>query len=92
MRLLYGVRYTDLGPFRAIRFEALQEMSMDDRTFGWTIEMQIKAHRMGLRIAEVPVSYRKRVGVSKITGTVSGTIRASAKILFTIGAFALKRR
>lgn len=89
MRWLWGADYTDLGPFRAIRFRDLLALNMQDKTFGWTIEMQIKAVRAGLRIREVPVSYRKRVGVSKITGTISGTVKASAKILWTIGRFAL---
>ena len=89
MRWGWGADYTDLGPFRAIRFRDLLALDMQDKTFGWTIEMQIKAVRAGLRIREVPVSYRKRVGVSKITGTVTGTIKASAKILWTIGRFAV---
>ncbi len=84
IRLLYGHRYTDLGPFRAIRREAYERLGMEDADFGWTCEMQVKALRAGLRVAEVPVSYRKRVGVSKITGTVSGTLRAGWKILWTI--------
>ncbi|HMB90957.1 MAG TPA: glycosyltransferase family 2 protein [Rhodothermales bacterium] len=90
MRLFWGVRYTDLGPFRAIRFADLLALGMEDKTFGWTIEMQIKAALAGLRITEVPVSYRKRVGISKITGTISGTLKASAKILWTIARYALK--
>ena len=90
MRLFWGVRYTDLGPFRAIRFSDLLRLDMQDKTFGWTIEMQIKAHLAGLRILEVPVSYRKRTGVSKITGTVQGTIRASVKIVWTLARFALR--
>lgn len=89
MRWIWGAEYTDLGPFRAIRFRDLLALDMQDKTFGWTIEMQIKAVRAGLRIREVPVSYRKRVGVSKITGTISGTVKASAKILWTISRFAL---
>ncbi len=89
MRLFWGARYTDLGPFRAIRFDRLLALNMQDKTFGWTIEMQIKAVQAGLRIREVPVSYRKRVGVSKITGTVSGTVKASVKILWTIAKYAL---
>jgi len=84
MRLLWGARYTDLGPFRAIRTDALERLGMRDRDFGWTIEMQIKAHRCGLRVTERPVSYRPRIGASKISGTVSGTLRAGAKILWTI--------
>ena len=92
MRLFWGARYTDLGPFRAIRFPALLALEMEDKTFGWTIEMQIKAVRRGLRYAEVPVSYRRRVGVSKITGTVAGTAKASAKILWTIAKYAASGR
>ncbi|WP_272493458.1 glycosyltransferase family 2 protein [Rhodocaloribacter litoris] len=92
MRLLWGARYTDLGPFRAIRFADLLALGMEDETFGWTIEMQIKAVLAGLRYTEVPVSYRRRVGVSKITGTVSGTVKASAKILWTIAKYGIKAR
>lgn len=87
MRLLFGVRYTDLGPFRAINYERLMQLGMTDRNFGWTVEMQIKAARAGLRILEVPVPYRRRIGRSKISGTLSGTIRAGAKILYTIGRY-----
>lgn len=88
MRLFWGGRFTDLGPFRAIRFDALLALDMQDTTYGWTVEMQIKALRSGLRYAEVPVSYRRRIGVSKITGTLSGTLRASYKILWTIARYA----
>jgi hypothetical protein len=84
IRLLYGHRYTDLGPFRAARWEALERLGMSDPDFGWTAEMQVKALAAGLRVAEVPVSYRRRLGVSKITGTVSGTLRAGYKILWTV--------
>jgi glycosyltransferase involved in cell wall biosynthesis len=84
IRLLYGHRYTDLGPFRAVRWEALERLEMSDPDFGWTAEMQVKALRHGLRVTEVPVSYRRRVGVSKITGTVAGTLRAGHKILWTV--------
>lgn len=87
--LFWSVRFTDLGPFRAIRYHSLIALGMGDETFGWTVEMQIKAARSGLRCAEVPVSYRRRIGVSKITGTVSGTIRASWKILWTIARHAV---
>jgi hypothetical protein len=89
MRLLFRVRYTDLGPFRAIRREALERLGMRDRNFGWTVEMQIKAARAGLRIREVPVPYRRRVGQSKISGTLRGTIRAGYKILYTIAKYGL---
>ena len=91
IRARWGVRFTDLGPFRAATWDALEAIGMTDTTFGWTVEMQVRAARLGLRTAEVPVSYRRRVGVSKITGTVSGTVRAGAKILATIGAHALRR-
>lgn len=91
IRLLYGHRYTDLGPFRAVRWSALRRIGMEDTNFGWTCEMQVKALRAGLTVAEVPVSYRRRVGVSKITGTLSGTLRAGAKILWTIGRYSFSR-
>lgn len=84
MNMMPGARYTDLGPFRAIRYRSLVELEMQDEDFGWTIEMQIKACHQGLRIKEIPVSYRRRIGVSKISGTVSGTIKAGYKILYTI--------
>jgi glycosyltransferase involved in cell wall biosynthesis len=84
IRLLYGHRYTDLGPFRAALWPALERLGMADPDFGWTAEMQVKALRHGLRVAEVPISYRRRVGVSKITGTVVGTVRAGYKILWTV--------
>lgn len=84
IRIFYKVKFTDLGPFRAIKYEKLISLGMEDKTFGWTVEMQIKAAKNGLKCTEVPVSYRKRVGVSKITGTVYGTIMASYKIIWTI--------
>jgi len=84
IRALYGYRFTDLGPFRAISWSALESLEMSDPDFGWTAEMQVKALRRGLRVTEVPVSYRKRVGVSKITGTLRGTILAGYKILWTV--------
>lgn len=91
IRLFWGVRFSDLGPFRAIRAVALHDLAMADRDFGWTVEMQVKAARRGLRCVEVPVSYRRRVGRSKITGTIRGTLRASHKILATILREALRR-
>jgi glycosyltransferase involved in cell wall biosynthesis len=84
IRGLYGERMTDLGPFRAILWPRLVELGMNDRDFGWTVEMQVKAARAGLRYLEVPVSYRKRIGTSKISGTLSGSVRAGWKILYTI--------
>lgn len=92
IRLLYGHRYTDLGPLRAIRWDAYVKIGMQDTNFGWTCEMQVKAVRVGLAIAEVPVSYRRRVGVSKITGTVWGTLRAGYKILWTIAKYGVGNR
>jgi glycosyltransferase involved in cell wall biosynthesis len=79
----YGHRYTDLGPFRAIRAEALQKLAMRDRNYGWTIEMQIKALRHKMTVVEVPVSYRRRVGVSKISGNWRASIAAGVKIMWT---------
>ena len=84
IKILFGVSYTDLGPFRAIRYRALMDLNMRDKTFGWTVEMQVKAAKQALKIREMPVSYRKRIGVSKITGTIEGTLKAGWKILFTI--------
>jgi hypothetical protein len=91
MRLLFGMRYTDLGPFRAIDYRSLLRLGMVDRNFGWTVEMQLKAARAGLRTIEIPVPYRRRVGKSKISGTVSGTVKAGYKILYTIAKYGLLR-
>jgi glycosyltransferase involved in cell wall biosynthesis len=84
MRLFYGVRFTDMGPFRAIRRDHLLSYAMEDPTYGWNVEMQAKAIIAGSRIVEVPVRYRKRIGRSKITGTVRGTVLAGTKIIGTI--------
>jgi glycosyltransferase involved in cell wall biosynthesis len=84
MRLFFNKGYTDLGPFRAITWEALERLKMADPNFGWTVEMQIKAARLRLRTMEVAVDYRPRIGYSKITGTISGTVRAGYKILLTL--------
>ena len=84
IRLLFGFSYTDIGPFRAIRRARLVELGMRDPNFGWTAEMQVKALQCGLRVREVPVSYRPRLGQSKISGTVSGSLRAGIKILWTV--------
>lgn len=89
IRLIWGVRYTDLGPFRAIRRTSLVQLGMRDETWGWTVEMQVRAARLGLLVQELPVGYRRRIGISKISGTLSGTIRAGWKILWVIGAEAL---
>ena len=84
IRRLFGVTFTDLGPFRAICHATLLQLGMEDRDFRWTVEMQVKAARQGVRTGEVPVRYRRRVGSSKISGTLSGTARAGYKILWTI--------
>jgi len=84
IRMIYGYKFTDLGPFRAIRYDALVALQMADKDFGWTVEMQVKAAKMGLKCTEVPVRYRRRIGVSKVSGTIKGTIRAGHKILWTI--------
>jgi hypothetical protein len=89
MWMLFGARYTDLGPFRAIAYDKLLELGMVDENFGWTIEMQIKALRAGLRWQELPVPYRRRIGTSKISGTISGTFKAGTKILCTIARYGL---
>ena len=86
--LLYGVHYTDLGPFRAIRWAALRDLQMEDLDWGWTVEMQIKAARRGLQSMEIPVSYRSRIGVSKISGNLRGALRAGTKILWVLGRYA----
>jgi glycosyltransferase involved in cell wall biosynthesis len=88
IRILFRHRYTDLGPFRAIRAEALESLGMVDRTYGWTVEMQVKALRKGLRVREVPVRYRRRIGKSKVSGTVRGTLGAGYKIITTILRYA----
>ena len=90
MRWWFGARYTDLGPFRAIRRQALDELHMEDQAFGWTVEMQAKAARRRLRVVEVSVRYRRRIGRSKISGTLSGTVRAGIAILSTIMQIALQ--
>ncbi|MCF8465506.1 MAG: glycosyltransferase family 2 protein [Flavobacteriales bacterium] len=84
LKLFYGVKFTDLGPFRAIRYKPLMTLEMNDPTFGWTVEMQIKAAKMKLKCVEVPVNYRVRIGQSKVSGTVKGTIGAGYKIILTL--------
>ena len=92
MNALVGTRATDLGPFRAIRLESLRGLDMRDRAFGWTVEMQIKAAQHGLRVVEVPVDYRPRIGRSKVSGTLRGTLGAAAGILGTIARQAARGR
>lgn len=84
LKLLHGSDYTDLGPFRAVRYKSLLAMEMHDKNYGWTVEMQLKAAKLGLATCEVPVDYRKRIGFSKISGTVKGTVLAGYKIISTI--------
>ena len=84
LQFFYGVKFTDLGPFRAIRYESLLQLNMVDRNYGWTVEMQIKAAKQKLRSVEVPVDYRVRIGESKVSGTLKGTIGAGYKIILTL--------
>lgn len=84
LKIFYGIKYTDLGPFRAVKFDSLLRMDMQDTTYGWTVEMQLKAAKLKMKIAEVPVGYRKRIGFSKISGTIKGTLLAGYKIITTI--------
>ncbi|MEM8888140.1 MAG: glycosyltransferase family 2 protein [Bacteroidota bacterium] len=84
IKLLYKVKFSDLGPFRAIKYDKLLEIDMKDTTYGWTVEMQVKAAKLKMKCTEVAVNYRQRIGVSKITGTIKGTILAGYKILWTI--------
>ncbi len=84
IRLFFKYSFTDLGPFRAIRYDKLLEINMVDKNFGWTVEMQVKAAKKKLRCTEIPVTYRRRIGVSKVSGTVKGTVLAGYKIILTI--------
>lgn len=87
IKLFYKYEFTDLGPFRAIKYDKLMEINMQDRDFGWTVEMQVKAAKLKMKCVEVPVNYKKRIGVSKVSGTIKGTILAGHKILWTIFKF-----
>lgn len=91
MRVFFGAKFTDLGPFRAIKYQKLLELNMGDPTYGWTVEMQLKAKRQGLSYVEVPVHYKKRIGNSKVSGTIKGTIFAGAKILSWIFKYSIKK-
>ncbi|MFC2148669.1 glycosyltransferase family 2 protein [Eudoraea sp.] len=90
MKLFFGSTFTDLGPFRAIKYEKLLELEMEDKTYGWTIEMQLKALKNKMSYVEIPVHYKKRIGVSKVSGTVKGSIFAGVKILGWIFKYSLK--
>lgn len=90
IKLIWNYSFTDLGPFRAVKISSLKKMKMADRNYGWTVEMQIKAAKLKMKCREVPVSYRKRIGESKVTGTVSGSVKAGVKILWVIFRSAFK--
>jgi glycosyltransferase involved in cell wall biosynthesis len=92
MNRMYGSEYTDLGPFRVIRFDKLQSLGMIDQNFGWTVEMQLKAIHKNLKTIEIPVPYRKRIGTSKISGTISGSIKAGYKILSLIAKYGIFKK
>lgn len=92
MNLLFHTTYTDLGPFRAIRYKSLVQLQMEDLDYGWTVEMQVKAKLKGLKVKEFPVRYRMRVGQSKISGTIKGTVLAGSKMLYTLLKLYFTRR
>ncbi len=91
MRLFFAAKFTDLGPFRAIKYQKLLDLKMQDPTYGWTVEMQLKSKRQCLSYIEVPVHYKKRIGVSKVSGTIKGSIFAGAKILSWIFKYSIKK-
>jgi glycosyltransferase involved in cell wall biosynthesis len=91
MKLFFRARFTDLGPFRAIRYPALIDLKMEDKTYGWTVEMQLKALKQKLTYVEIPVRYKNRIGVSKVSGTLKGTIMAGIKIIGWIIKYSLKK-
>ncbi|CAM1356449.1 glycosyltransferase family 2 protein [Tenacibaculum halocynthiae] len=90
MKLFFGANFTDLGPFRAIKYEKLLNLNMEDKTYGWTVEMQLKALKQKLTYVEVPMKYRNRIGISKVSGTVKGSILAGFKILGWIFKYSFK--
>ena len=90
MKLFFGSAFTDLGPFRAIKYNKLLGLNMEDKTFGWTVEMQLKALKQKLSYREIPVNYRNRIGVSKVSGTIKGAIFAGVKILTWIFKYSFK--
>ncbi len=90
MRLFFGAKFTDLGPFRAIKYEKLKELNMEDKTYGWTVEMQLKILKKKMTYIEVPVRYKRRIGISKVSGTVKGSIFAGIKILGWIFKYSIK--
>jgi glycosyltransferase involved in cell wall biosynthesis len=90
MKLFFGAKYTDLGPFRAIKYQKLLQLEMEDKTYGWTVEMQLKAIKQKFSYIEIPMKYRNRIGVSKVSGTVKGSIFAGVKILGWIFKYSFK--
>ena len=90
MKLFFGAKFTDLGPFRAIKYNKLLALKMEDKTYGWTVEMQLKAIKQKMTYIEIPVKYRNRIGVSKVSGTVKGSIFAGVKILSWIFKYSFK--
>lgn len=90
MRLLYNGRFSDLGPFRAIKYSRLIQLGMEDKTYGWTVEMQLKALKQGLTYVEIPIRYRNRIGTSKVSGTFKGAFMAGVKILGWIFKYSFK--
>jgi hypothetical protein len=90
MKLMFGAKFTDLGPFRAIKYDNLLALQMEDKTYGWTVEMQLKALKQKLSYTEIPVNYRNRIGVSKVSGTVKGSVMAGIKILGWIFKYSFK--
>lgn len=90
MKLIFGAKFTDLGPFRAIKYDKLVSLNMEDKTYGWTVEMQLKALKQKLLYTEIPVKYRNRIGVSKVSGTLKGSILAGVKILSWIFKYSFK--
>jgi glycosyltransferase involved in cell wall biosynthesis len=90
MKLFFDAKFTDLGPFRAIKYQKLLELKMEDKTYGWTVEMQLKALKQNFSYVEVPVRYRQRIGVSKVSGTIKGTVMAGFKILGWIFKYSFK--
>ncbi len=91
MSLFFGAKFTDLGPFRAIKYKKLLALNMEDKTYGWTVEMQLKALKQKLTYTEIPVNYRNRIGVSKVSGTLKGAIFAGIKILGWIFKYSFKK-
>ena len=91
MTLFFGAAFTDLGPFRAMKYDSLLALQMEDKTYGWTVEMQLKVLKKKMNYIEVPVTYRNRIGVSKVSGTVKGAVMAGVKILGWIFKYSFKK-